>query len=111
MLRVSFVTLAALLGATGGAVAAPDCEDHGPGLHITFGFSVGSPYTDEEQEVFDKMHLRQSGVVARETKRTAGDCIEAWVPDGQGGFDTEYYDPRTFERKTFDSNSFRLQLD
>ena len=78
------------------ALAAPDCEDNRPGLHISFGFSIGR-FTDEEQATFDKMHLRQNGIIARDVKRTDKGCIAAWVPDGQGGFSTEYYNPRTFQ--------------
>lgn len=79
------------------AQAAPNCNDRGPGLHIEFGFHIGSPYTAEEQEIFDKMHLRQNGVVARRTTRAANGCIQAWIPDGQGGTRIEYYDPRSFQ--------------
>lgn len=107
----SLLALSVLLALTANALAAPDCEDLGPGLHISFGVRVGAPYTEEEQEIFDKMYLRQNGIIARETKRTARGCIEAWVPDGKGGFSTEYFDPRSFRHLTFDENTFQLQLD
>lgn len=110
MLRTSLL-VAMLLAPAGGALAAPDCEDRGPGLHISLGVHIGEPYTADEQEIFDKMYLRQHGIIARTARRTANGCIEAWVPDGNGGFDTEYYDPRTFEPKTFEDSPFRLQLD
>lgn len=106
------ILLVVLLLPIGIAQAAqPDCEDYGPGVHVTFGFRVGSPYTEEEQAIFDKMHLRQNGIIARETKRTSKGCIEAWVPDGQGGFDTEYYDPRELEGGRFPPGALQLQLD
>jgi len=111
MLR-ALLLAAMLLAPAGGALAAPpDCEDNGPGLHISLGVHIGEPYTADEQEIFDKMYLRQHGIIAREAKRTAKGCIEAWVPNGKGGFTTEYYDPRTFEQKTFEDSPFRLQFD
>ena len=98
-MRPVVLALVALALSAAPVLAAPKCNDYGPGLHVEFGFSIGSPYTREEQEIFDKMHLRQNGINARTVKRTDDDCLEAWVPNGQGGFDTEYYDPRTFELK------------
>lgn len=89
----------ALALTAGPALAAPKCNEYGTGLHVEFGFRIGSPYTKEEQEVFDKMHLRQQGINARTVTRTDDGCLEAWVPDGQGGFDTQYYDPKSFQLK------------
>lgn len=101
-----------LLISTGSAFAAqPDCEDYGPGVHFSFRVQVGADYTEEEQAIFDKMHLRQNGIVARETRRTAKGCIEAWVPDGRGGFITEYYDPRDLEGGRFPPGALQLQFD
>ena len=111
-MRRALLALPILLLPFGAAEAAqPDCEDYGPGVHFSFKVQVGEPYTEQEQAVFDKMHLRQNGIIARDTKRTAKGCIEAWVPDGQGGFDTEYYDPRDLEGGRFPPGALRLQLD
>jgi hypothetical protein len=96
-MRPAILAIVALGLSAGPALAAPDCNDYGPGLHVEFGFSIGAPYTDEEQEIFDKMHLRQNGINARTVSRTDEGCLEAWVPDGKGGFSTQYLDPRSFE--------------
>ena len=82
-------------------MAAPKCDEDTfqPGVHFSFGVRIGSPYTREEQEIFDKMELRKQGVNARTVTRTSEGCLEAWVPDGNGHFHTEYYDPGTFELK------------
>jgi hypothetical protein len=101
MRRPAVLALCGFALAVTPAQAVPDCNAYGPGLHVEFGFRIGSPYTREEQEIFDKMHLRQRGINARTVTRTDKGCLEAWVPDGAGGFNTEYYDPK----------SFQLQLD
>jgi hypothetical protein len=90
--------LLALLAATP-ALARERCDLPEPGLQITYGFGIGGGYDSEEQEIFDKMELRKRGITARTTKRTSDGCIEAWVPDGTGGFDTQYFDEGTFELK------------
>ena len=91
--------LAALMlaGVATPALAVPDCEDHSPGLHITFSVGVGGRYTDEEQEIFDKMHLRQNGIVAREVDRTDEECLKVFRKDEAGNFVEEYYDPKSFQ--------------
>lgn len=99
MHRFAACAVLALALAVGPALAAPRCDEYGPGLHVEFGFRIGSPYTSEEQEIFDKMHLRQHGIDARTVTRTDDGCLEAWVPDGEGGFDTRFYDPRSFQLK------------
>lgn len=81
------------------ALARERCDLPEPGLHISFGVSVGGKYDAEEQEIFDKMALRKQGINARIARRTDDGCIEAWVPDGSGGFDTQYFDPDSFELK------------
>lgn len=98
MKRVS-LALAALLVSVLPAAARERCDTPEPGLHITWGFSVGGKYTDEEQETLDKMELRKRGINARTAKRTDDGCIEAWVPNGGGTFDTQYFDEDTFELK------------
>lgn len=80
-------------------LARERCDVPEPGLQFTFGFGIGGGYDDEEQEIFDKMELRKRGISARTAKRTDDGCIEAWIPDGQGGFDTQYFDEETFELK------------
>lgn len=111
MRRAILLPLAFLALCTGALAAQPDCEDYGPGIHFSFKVQVGADYTEEEQAIFDKMHLRQNGIIARDTRRTSKGCIEAWVPDGQGGYSTEYYDPRDLEGGRFPPGALRLQLD
>jgi hypothetical protein len=82
-------------------LARERCDLPEPGLHITYGISIGGKYSAEEQEIFDKMELRKRGINARTAKRTDDGCIEAWVPDGSGGMDTQY----------FDADKFTLKLD
>lgn len=81
------------------AHARERCDTPKPGITITYGIGIGGKYDAEEQEIFDKMELRKRGITARTTRRTSDGCIEAWVPDGQGGFDTQYFDKDTFELK------------
>lgn len=49
----------------------------------------------ETQQQFDMMALRKAGVYARSSQRTSDGCIEAWIPNGDGTFRNEYYDPST----------------
>ena len=93
------LALVTLLALAAPALARERCDLPEPGLHVTFGVGIGGDYTDEEQEIFDKMELRKRGINPRTTKRTDDGCIEAWVPDGQGGFDRQYFDEDTFELK------------
>ncbi len=94
------IALAAIALATP-ALSRERCDgpERTPGVHVTWGFQIGSNYTADEQERFDKMDLRQKGINARTARRTSDGCIEAWVPDGSGGFDTMYFDEDTLELK------------
>ena len=73
-------------------------ETDKPRIDIKLGIRIGPVYTREEQEVFDKMALRQEGINARRATRTSDGCIEAFVSDGSGGFDTLYFRPGTLEQ-------------
>lgn len=83
------------------AMARERCDTPGKeqGLKLQWNFQVGDRYTQEEQEIFDTMALRQQGVNPRMVTRTADGCLEAWVPDGQGGMQTMYFDADTFQLK------------
>lgn len=83
------------------ALARERCDtiDRTPGVHITWGFQIGDDYTPQEQEIFDMMDLRRQGINARSARRTSDGCIEAWVPDGNGGHDTLYFQPETMDLK------------
>jgi hypothetical protein len=81
------------------ALAYPNCLDNdGPGLKIKIGVSVGGAYTREEQEIFDKMELRQHGIDADTVERTHLGCMKITRFEG-GSWTTEYYDPETFEEE------------
>lgn len=94
-----FVIVLGVLAATSPTLARERCDAPKPGLTITYGFSIGGKYDAQEREIFDKMELRKRGINARTATRTEDGCIEAWVPDGSGGFDTQYFDEDTFELK------------
>jgi hypothetical protein len=91
--------LAALLASASPAVAEPNCLGGGePGIHVSIGIGIGE-YTESEQAQFDKMHLRQQGIVADSVERTSLGCIKVISRDGNADWTTDYYDPDTFERK------------
>lgn len=98
MKQFFLVALGVLATATP-ALSRERCDVPKPGLTITYGISIGGKYDAQEQEIFDKMELRKRGINARTATRTDDGCIEAWVPDGSGGFDTQYFDEDTFELK------------
>jgi len=75
-----------------------DADDNKPGLTIEFGFEVGSGKRDTEtQKQIWKMQLRQHGVNARDVSRTDDGCLEAFVQNPDGSWNTQYYDEDTFE--------------
>ncbi|MGN6486213.1 MAG: hypothetical protein ACTHLT_00145 [Devosia sp.] len=74
-----------------------DADDNRPGLHIEFGVSFGNTKRDREtDEQIWKMHLRQRGVDARTVSRTDDGCLEAYVQNPDGSWNTQYYDEDTF---------------
>ena len=75
-----------------------DADDNKPGLHIEFGFDVGNGSRDREtDEQLWKMQLKQHGVDARDVTRTDDGCLEAYVQNPDGSWNTQYYDEDTFE--------------
>ena len=96
MIRASLAVLA-LAAATGAAQATPIClMSGGPGLRIEFGVSVGSPFTEAEQNEFLVMEARRRGIDAETAERTSLECIKV-TRLVQGSWVTEYYDPYTWE--------------
>lgn len=75
------------------ATARERCDaPNGPGAHFRVTISFG--HRDmETQEQIDKMMLAQQGVKTRSVRRTGDGCLEAWIPNGDGSFRNEYYDP------------------
>jgi hypothetical protein len=84
--------------AMAGGRARCDADDNKPGLTIEFGFEVGSGKRDiETEKQIWKMQLRQHGVTARDVSRTDDGCLEAYVQNPDGSWNTQYYDEDTFE--------------
>ena len=67
------------------------------GVTLGAGASIGKTTLADAGE--HETPKTQRGINARSTTRTDDGCIEAWVPDGGGGFDTQYFDPDSFELK------------
>ena len=75
-----------------------DADDNKPGLHIEFGVGFGNTKRDTEtSKQIWKMQLRQHGVDARDVTRTDDGCLEAFVQNPDGSWNTQYYDEDTFE--------------
>lgn len=99
---VLVVLVAGLAAAPAEAAGRTRCDrpDNTPGLKVEFGFSFSGGNakrdSDTEEQIY-KMELKKRGVDARSV-RVAGDgCLEAFVQNPDGTWDTEYYDPRTYE--------------
>jgi hypothetical protein len=97
MIRTFAYTLGFLAVLTGTAMAAPFCTGDSSGLHLSFGVSVGGPYTDAERDSFDMMHLRQQGVDVTRVERWNG-CIRAFVRQPGGGEEMQFFQPNSYER-------------
>ena len=77
------------------AAAAPFCTGSSPGVQSAFGLTIGGPYTEEEQNSFDEMHLRQQGVDVTRVERWNG-CIRAFVRKPGGGEEMRFFEPGTY---------------
>jgi hypothetical protein len=74
-----------------------DADDNTPGLHIEFSISGGNVKRDRESEKnIWKMQLRQRGIDARDVSRTDDGCLEVFVQNPDGSWNTQYYDEKTF---------------
>lgn len=72
-------------------------KDDREGLTIEFGVSVGK-FSRQQQESLWKMELRQAhGIRARSVKRTGDGCLEVYLQEPNGHFNTRYYDEDTLE--------------
>ena len=84
--------------AMAGGRARCDADDNKPGLKIEFGFGFGGGKRDiETEKQIWKMQLKQHGVNARDVSRTDDGCLEAYVQNPDGSWNTQYYDEDTFE--------------
>ena len=80
------------------AFADPNClMSGGPGLRISGQIGIGE-FSESDIAEFDKMRLRQAGIDADSVERTWLGCLKVTSRDS-GGWNTDYYDPQTFERK------------
>lgn len=89
--------VALIVSAPASARSVPYCPDRGEGLTIEFGFTIGKPMGEAEQNEFYLNKLRRMGVDATGVTQWNG-CIRAFVRNADGrGEHMEFYDPRTFE--------------
>lgn len=79
----------------GPAAAAPFCTGDSPGVQSALGLTFGGPYTAEEQNSFDEMHLRQMGVDVVSVERWNG-CIRAFVRKPEGGQEMRFFEPGSY---------------
>jgi hypothetical protein len=84
----------AALSAPAAAASYPNCVGGSPGIEINLG--VGSHRTKAEQEVFDKMELRQAGIDADTVERTWLECFKVTRFEN-GRWVVEYYHPDRLE--------------
>ena len=74
-----------------------DADDNTPGLHFEFSISGGNVKRDRDTDKqLWKMQLRQHGIDARDVTRTDDGCLEAFVQNPDGSWNTQYYDEKTF---------------
>lgn len=93
MRRALPLALACLVLSSLPVLARERCDLPGEdGFHFKVVVGIGERSYDTQQE-FDMMALRKAGVYARSTQRTSDGCIEAWMPNGDGTFRNEYYNP------------------
>ena len=90
--------IAALAASPASAQGRALCnKDDREGLTIEFGVSVGK-FSRQQQESLWKMELRQAhGIRPRSVKRTWDGCLEVYLQEPDGHFNTRYYDEDTLE--------------
>ena len=102
MLRYMIATaMLAGLAITTPALARENCDlnDSRPGLTIEFGFSIGGKKGgDSFDPDIAKIELRKRGVNARSVSMASDGCVEAYVQRADGSWNSEYYDPDTWEK-------------
>lgn len=90
------IVLLALALTAGPAAAAPFCTG-GTGVNLSFGFMIGSKYTETDRAELALMELRRHGVDATRVEFWNG-CLRAFVRQPGGGEKMEFYDPDTFQQ-------------
>jgi hypothetical protein len=101
MRALAAAALLTVLGATSPALARENCDLNGvtPGLTIEFGFSFGGKAGgDSFDPDIAKIELRKRGVIARSVSMASDGCVEAFVQRPDGSWNSEYYDPDTWEK-------------
>lgn len=71
-------------------------------FHVGAEFTIGGKFSEADQMEFDKMRLRQKGIDADTAERTWLGCLKVTSRDSSGNWQTDYYDPDTFEHKPLD---------
>lgn len=75
-----------------------DADDNRPGLHVEWSVGFGNTKRDTESEKnIWKMQLRQRGIDVRDVSRTDDGCLEVFVQNPDGSWNTQYYDEKTFK--------------
>lgn len=102
MLRqLTIATLIASFAVATPALARPNCDLNGstPGLTVEFGFSIGGKKGgDSFDPDIAQIELRRRGVNARSVSMASDGCVEAFVQRPDGSWNSEYYDPDTWEK-------------
>ena len=103
MTRTWLLALPLALALTTPAFAVGFCDDSGDGIrvglngHISGGFQIGEPYTEEELNTFDQMALKRRGIEATRVERWNG-CLRAWVKGADGFEHQQFFDPNNYDR-------------
>jgi hypothetical protein len=101
MRALTATALCIALAAASPALARENCDRNGvkPGLTIEFGFSFGGKAGgDSFDPDIAKIELRKRGVMARSVSMASDGCVEAFVQRPDGSWNSEYYDPDTWEK-------------
>ncbi len=97
MMIRAFAALAIGLMLTPSAYAVAACYAYSPGVHVTWGVSVGGSFTQDDQDKFNMMQLRRMGVDATRVEMWDG-CVRAFVRKPGGGEEMQLFHPETLQR-------------
>lgn len=91
------LALAVALAGAAPAFAVPVCSGGDGAVRLSFGFSIGGPFSESETNEMELNLLRSRGIKATRTERWGG-CIRAWAVQPNGREVMEFYDPDTLRR-------------
>ena len=97
MIRLASTLVLTLALAGGAQAATAECLVPRPGVSISFGFSIGSEFTESERNESNLRTLQRMGVDATAAEMWGG-CIRAFVRKPGGGEEMQFFHPDTFER-------------